>query len=105
FLPQLDIVSPRGYIQKQLGGRKETSHFTIYFEKKHFTQDEIELAGLEHEFYFQQITQALQLNGKKFKKNKIESYLYANAQQKKRLTGAKFTSYVPVWLQQDQLHI
>src|SRR5699024_8322223 len=36
---------------------------------------------------------------------KIESYLYANAQQKKRLTGAKFTSYVPVWLQQDQLHI
>src|SRR5699024_3802183 len=67
FLPQLGIVSPRGYIQKQLGGRKETSHFTIYFEKKHFTQDEIELAGLEHEFYFQQITQALQLNGKKFK--------------------------------------
>ncbi|HBQ60275.1 MAG TPA: hypothetical protein DD671_11810, partial [Balneolaceae bacterium] len=36
---------------------------------------------------------------------KIESYLYAHAWQKKKITGAKFTSYVPIWLEQDQLHI
>lgn len=36
---------------------------------------------------------------------KIESYLYGHPWQKKKLVGAKFTSYVPVWLRQDQLHI
>ncbi len=104
FLPQLGIISPRSYIQKQLGGVKETSHFIIHYEKSGYTKDEISRISLEHEFYFKQITEALQISYP-YTTNKIESYLYANARQKNRLTGAKFTSYVPVWLEQDQLHI
>lgn len=104
ILPRLGILSPRSYIQKQLGGVKQTEHFIIYYEKQGFTKDEIRLIALEHEFYFQQITEALSIDGHDLD-SKIESYLYANVRQKNRLTGAKFTSYVPVWLDQDQLHI
>ncbi len=104
FLPQLGIVSPRNYIQKALGGVKETPHFVIYYEKSGYTKDEISLIGLEHEFYFEQISETLQISYP-YSKHRIESYLYANVRQKNSLTGAKFTSYVPVWLEQDQLHI
>ena len=41
--------------------------------------------------------QALQLD--------LIDYIYANEWQKKELVGAKETSYVPIWLTKDQLHI
>ncbi len=104
FLPQLGIISPREYIQQQLGGVEETPHFILYYAKEHYSESEINLIALEHEFYLQQITETLNLK-KLNSAGKIESYLYGHAWQKKELTGAKFTSYVPVWLQQDQLHI
>lgn len=105
FFPKLGITSPPRYIQKQLGGVKETSHFIIYYAKTGFTPSEINMVALEHEFYFQQIVKKLNLNEDFYNNKKIESYLYATARQKNKYTGAKFTSYVPVWLEEDQLHI
>lgn len=105
FFPKLGITSPPSYIQKQLGGVKETSHFIIYYAKTDFTPSEINMVALEHEFYFQQIVKKLNLNEDFYNNKKIESYLYATARQKNKYTGAKFTSYVPVWLEEDQLHI
>ncbi len=103
-LPEAGIISPGSYIQEQLGGTKQTRHFNIYFANDYYSPDEINRIALEHEFYIDQITQQLQLS-KPDSNEKIESYLYAHPWQKKELVGAKFTSYVPVWLEQDQLHI
>ena len=103
-LPEAGIISPASYIQDKLGAIKQTPHFDIYFAKDYYTSDEINRIALEHEFYFEQITNQLQIS-KPDSNHKIESYLYAHPWQKKELVGAKFTSYVPVWLEQDQLHI
>jgi tetratricopeptide (TPR) repeat protein len=104
YLPQLGIISPRSYLQKELRGMKNTSHFIIHYDKNNYSTDEIGFIAQKQEFYYHQITQKLHISLPD-SAPKIESYLYGNAWQKKRLVGAKFTSYVPVWLNQDQLHI
>lgn len=103
-LAEMGIISPRSYVQTQLIGMKQTSHFKIYYDTAAYTKDEIRFVAKKHEFYFQQIAQRLDIKWPE-SAPKIESYLYAHPWQKKSLVGAKFTSYVPVWLQQDQLHI
>lgn len=103
-LPQMGIITPADYLQEQLGGVKETAHFETYYDADSFSKAEIDFIARKQEFYFQQITEQLDITWPA-KAPKIESYLYAHPWQKKALVGAKFTSYVPVWLEQDQLHI
>lgn len=103
-LTEFGVISPRSHLQKVLGGHKTTAHFELYYDKKIYSDYEITLLAAEHEFYLQQVSNQLEL-APRDTTNKIESYLYAHPWQKKELVGAKFTSYVPVWLKQDQLHI
>lgn len=102
-LPDLGIITPRDYLKQELGYYHHTDHFELYFAGDNFTKEEIEYWALRHEFHFQQIIEVLEVDWPA--ERKIESYVYANAWQKKELVGAKFTSYVPIWLEQDQLHI
>lgn len=102
-LDEAGIISPRESIQQQLGGFHQTEHFDLYYDDTFYSEDEIGYWSARHEFHFQQITEQLDIDWPTGRK--IESYLYAHAWQKKRITGAKFTSYVPIWLEQDQLHI
>lgn len=102
-LDEAGIISPRESIQRQLGGQHQTEHFDLYFDPQFYNTQEIKYWAERHEFYFHQIIE--ELNVKLPEERKIESYLYAHAWQKKSITGAKFTSYVPIWLEQDQLHI
>ena len=103
FRPELGINTPNSYLKQRLHHAKETEHFQLYFDPELFTAEEMDYWALRHEFHFQQITEVLDID---WPENRmIESYLYANAWQKKKLVGAKYTSYVPVWLEQDQLHI
>ncbi|WP_040516852.1 hypothetical protein [Gracilimonas tropica] len=102
-LDEAGIISPTKTIQQQLGGHHQTEHFELYYDEDFYTEKEINYWATRHEFYFQQITNSLEIEWPEGRK--VESYLYAHAWQKKEITGAKFTSYVPVWLQQDQLHI
>lgn len=97
------IITTRDSLKEQLSLHRQTEHFDIFFEEKNFTKEEVEFWATRHEFYFQQIVQLLDIDWPKDRK--IESFVYANAWQKKKLVGAKFTSYVPIWLEQDQLHI
>ncbi|MGK7371536.1 MAG: hypothetical protein ACNS64_15100, partial [Candidatus Halalkalibacterium sp. M3_1C_030] len=83
-LPELGIITPTSYLQEQLGGLRQTPHFTLYYDKNYFTEDEINLLAKEHEFYFQQISSSLELS-KYPSDRKIESYLYAHPWQKKEL--------------------
>tara|TARA_R100000388_G_scaffold84871_1_gene63953 strand:+ start:9053 stop:11092 length:2040 start_codon:yes stop_codon:yes gene_type:complete len=102
-LDEAGIISPRESIQAQLGGHHQTKHFDYYFPEDFYSEEEINFWAARHEFHFEQIIKQLDLKWPKGRK--IESYLYAHAWQKKEITGAKFTSYVPIWLEQDQLHI
>jgi hypothetical protein len=102
-LDEAGIISPRDSIQAQLGGIHQTAHFDFYYAEDYYSEDEISYWAARHELHFEQITSLLNLHWPSDRK--IESYLYAHAWQKKKITGAKFTSYVPIWLEQDQLHI
>lgn len=102
-LDNAGIISPTRSIQERLGAHHETEHFELYYDEDSFTQDEIRYWSARHEFHFQQLVTQLEIDWPEGRK--IESYLYAHAWQKKEITGAKFTSYVPIWLDQDQLHI
>lgn len=75
----------------------------MYYDPKFYSEDEIQYWAQRHEFHFDQIVEQLQIDWPT--NRKIESYLYNHAWHKKELVGAKFTSYVPVWLEKDQLHI
>ncbi len=101
--PQLGISTPRSHLKSELNQLVQTDHFNLYFDATNYNQEEREYWAAKHEFHFQQITEILEIEWPDG--NIIESYLYQNAWQKKDLVGAKFTSYVPVWLEQDQLHI
>jgi hypothetical protein len=103
-LTEFGVISPRSHLQKVLGGHKTTEHFELYYDRDLYSDYEINLLATEHEFYLDQISDQLELP-QRDSTDKIESYLYAHPWQKKQLVGAKFTSYVPVWLEQDQLHI
>lgn len=102
-LDEMGVISPRKTIQQQLAGLHQTEHFNLFFDAEAFSGDEINYWAARHEFHFEQISDLLEIEWPE--NRKIESYLYAHAWQKKKITGAKFTSYVPVWLEQDQLHI
>lgn len=100
---EMGVISPNEHIQEVLEGSRETPNFKIYYDQEGYSNDEISLLAREHEFYLYQIAKQLELKPDSI--DKIESYLYGDPWQKKRLVGAKFTSYVPIWLAQDQLHI
>lgn len=102
FLSEFGVITPRSALQNQLKAYK-TKYFDIYYSGRHFSTEEIEYWALKHEFHFHQIVDQLEIDWPEDRR--IESYLYANAWQKKALVGARFTSYVPIWLEQDQLHI
>lgn len=103
-LAEMGIISPPSHIQAVLGGNQETEHFQLFYDRDYYSEYEINMLAREHEFYLEQISDKLELDMPDSSR-KIESYLYANPWQKKHLVGAKFTSYVPVWLSGDQLHI
>lgn len=103
-LAEFGVISPRSHLQNILGGHQATEHFDLYYDRQLYSDYEINLLAKEHEFYFDQIANQLEL-AERDSARKIESYLYRHPWQKKELVGAKFTSFVPVWLEQDQLHI
>ncbi len=102
FLPESGVITPRSELKQQLK-KYQSEHFDIYYADTYFSDTEIEYWALKHEFYFEEINNQLEIDWPEDRK--IESYIYSNAWQKKALVGAKFTSYVPIWLNQDQLHI
>ncbi|MFN1835591.1 hypothetical protein AB2B38_010045 [Balneola sp. MJW-20] len=100
---ELGFITPEEKIRDQLGSAIQTEHFNIYYSKEYFDEKEISLQALKHEFYLHKTLAELDMTWPEGRT--INSYLYPNAWKKKDLVGAKFTSYVPVWLEQDQLHI
>lgn len=102
-LDEMGVITSREHLKGVLSRHIQTPHFDLYYDPVAFSSDEADYWALKHEFHFYQITNILNIKWPEGRK--IESYLYGNPWQKKKLVGAKFTSYVPIWLEQDQLHI
>ncbi len=100
-LPALGIISPEPHIQRELGAAKQTDHFIFYFDRR-IPEKEIEYLAELHEFHVRELAELLQIEIETWPP--IRSYVYHNPWQKKSLTGAGQTSYVPVWHRNPQLH-
>lgn len=85
---ELGLRPTRSYIEKKLGGMKETEHFKLYYEKGSRVEQEIEWIAHDHEFRYAQLTTYFQMQPSK----KIRSYIYTSPEQKKQLIGARETS-------------
>ena len=93
FRGDLAIRPTRSYIEKKLGGKRETDHFLIFYQTGSIVEREIDAIITDHEFRYAQLTSYLQTQPKK----KIRSYIYTNADQKKRLMGARYTAIEDPW--------
>lgn len=103
-LEDMRIVSPNSYLQQQLGGLKQTEETRIYYASSSYSDEEIDRLSKEIAFHTDQIKQTLALE-KPDSTTRFEIYLYADPWQKKKLVGAKYTSYVTVWQSVPQIHI
>ena len=85
---ELGLRPTRSYIEKTLGGMKETEHFKLYYEKGSRVEQDIEWIAHDHEFRHAQLTTYFQMQPSK----KTRSYIYTTPDQKKQLIGARETS-------------
>lgn len=85
---ELGLRPTRSYIEKRLGGMKETEHFKLYYEKGTRVEKDIEWIAHDHEFRHAQLSAYFQIQPSK----KIRSYIYTSPDQKKQLIGARETS-------------
>ncbi len=88
FQGDLGLRLSRSTIQKKLGGKYETLHFNIYYEKGSKVEKDIKLIALEHEFRYYQLSKFFMM----FPEKKVGSYIYTTPEQKKRLMGARHTA-------------
>lgn len=96
------IISPPEYLQERLGERSETELAIIYHDA-FLSPDERQWIANKHDFHIREIAARLELDLDTLPR--IQSYVYRHQWQKKRLTGAGNTVYVPVWQSEPQLHI
>ena len=85
----LGIVIDRAYIQQTLGGHRQTVHFNIYYDQNTISTWNIDLIARDHEYQLDRIMSYLDVPPPS---TRIASYIYGNADQKKRLMGARHTS-------------
>lgn len=85
----LGIVIDRAHIQQTLGGHRQTAHFDIYYDWNAISAWNIDLIAREHEYQLARVIDYLDVPPPS---TRIASYIYAHADQKKRLMGARHTS-------------
>ncbi|MEM1008295.1 MAG: hypothetical protein AAGJ35_04765, partial [Myxococcota bacterium] len=97
---QLGFAQTNASIQEALGGRHETPHFILYYDKKRLKPKQLRKLAQDHEFRYAQLRDYFQHEPQR----KVESYLFQNAQQKKALMGAGRTMVARPWAYQIYLH-
>lgn len=96
------IVHPIGFIEESLGGKSESENVILIYEKGSIPEDEIQYWVFWHEYHLNDLKEQLKVDELD---TKIISFLYTDGWQKQNYTGARRTSYVPVWNKRDQIHI
>lgn len=101
FSASLGFNTPAWYLQQQLGGHRQTTHFDIYYDPDAIAAHEVEALARDHEYRHAWLADRLHTDGP----GRIISYLYPDPDTKAQLTGARTTSVAPVWLAQPQSHV
>ncbi len=99
FRCDLGLESTSHFIRSTLGSEFTTEHFSIYYSRDSYDDQEIRWIGAEHEFRLQQVTGAFYLSFH----DRIESYIYPSARVKQRLIGTGTTNISKPW--SSQIHI
>jgi hypothetical protein len=97
------IITPRLELQHELTGHEQHGNVATYADSQDMDPAELKQWDQKLETYWAWLSDTLKVRLDPGRQ--VEAYLYRHAWQKKALVGAKFTSYVPVWLDQPQLHI
>ena len=89
YAGRLGMRPTRGDIARELGGFRETPHFEIFYARE--LEVDIEQIAEDCEFQYAQLAAYLMPEGGSLPR-KVRAYVYASAEQKKRLMGARRTS-------------
>lgn len=100
-LSRAGVISPEESIRKNLGGMMQTTFGIVWYDQS-LPEAEIRLLADLKDFHIGEIAETLELDMSGFPP--VHTYIYRHEWQKKRLTGAGQTSYVPVWHRNPQLH-
>ena len=101
FAAPLRINTPAAFIKEHLKGHISTEHFDIYYDDASLDSTVIEQLVDEHEYRYQFIHRQLGIDVAQ----RIQSFIYPDAETKDWLTGSRNTSVAPVWLREPQMHI
>ncbi len=83
---------PLSKIENELGGKLTTEHFILIYPKE-TTKEDVIISAFHHEFYYEEISKALNLN----KKGKITSLLFTSDRQKKKFIGTANADISKPW--------
>ena len=104
-LEEWRLITTRQTLKQQLGSSISAPGLAVYYDEDVIDPNHAQVLLRKHQYYTYKIRKALQLPARGPKEAQLESFIYPHPWAKKRMVGAKYTSYVPVWLKQDQLHI
>jgi hypothetical protein len=93
--PNLGLATTVDIMAKELDGKAETAHFTIYFPSS-IDKKELESIILHHEYYYSELVEYFKTKPSK----KITSFLFLNTEQKQRLLGPANADVAKPWLYQ-----
>jgi tetratricopeptide (TPR) repeat protein len=87
-------------ITEVLSGTRETEHFIIYYAPRSADARTIDAIALEHEFAWAQLREAM---GGREPDGKVQSFVFANTDQKRRQMGAGTVQVAAPWRRQIYL--
>ena len=96
------IIHSEDFIRQSLGGIHESRHAIIIHDRS-ITPERAAWLGMLHDFHIEELAGILELDLNELPV--VRSYIYRHEWQKKMLTGAGNTVYVPVWNRNPQMHI
>lgn len=97
--PYLGFSTTNTRLKSELPITLETKNFRIHFSDLIKEKNERYLIGLLHEYYYGEVSDLLHEK----RKDKIDSYIYDNDIQKKKLFGSEKADVAKPWL--NQIHI
>jgi tetratricopeptide (TPR) repeat protein len=99
FRTDLGFETTTASLRRALGSMAETRHFRIYYDSSAIRGDEIRWVAAEHEFRYRQVSRFLETDTNRV----VESYIYPDADTKRRLIGAGNTDIAKPW--RSEIHL
>lgn len=97
--PFFGFATDEKTLESQLPLKIETENFVIHLDKK-IPKTELETIAILHEYYFEQVEEKLNIRFD----NKIHSFIFSDAQQKRKIFGAGNADVAKPWLNQIYLN-